>query len=327
MPKFNKVLILCPGNVVTGGPEALHHLAHLLCNMGIDARMVYTPMGQRFEVPEPYKDFGVQVAEYEDAAGNLIVFPEIYPIQALKVKYAKAAIWWLSLDNFLERRHVNKIRDKVRYWKGVVRGRRPFSGVAALKELIHFSQSHYSSEYLTGHGLEVVEFFEPINARFLRENLDPGNVGRIDEILFNPTKGKDITRKLMERFPDWKFTPLKGFNREELSQKFSTSKVYIDFGHHPGRDRLPREAAMHGCCVVTGLLGSARNPIDIPISDEYKLDTDQLNFEENFEGLISNIFEDFGAHHNRFNLYRMRIMSEPEVFKSQITKFFQSSSN
>jgi hypothetical protein len=325
MPTFKKILILCPGNVVTGGPEALHHLAHLLCDMGLDARMVYTPIGNKFDAPEAYKNFNVNVGEYEDIDGNLIIFPEIYPMQALKVQHAKAAIWWLSLDNFLERRHLSKIRDKIRYWKGILRGRRPLNGVSSLKNIIHFSQSHYSSIYLVENGLNVVEFFEPINARFLTGNLDPEDKDRVNEILFNPSKGIRVTQKLMARFPHWTFTPLKGFNREQLSQKFQTAKVYIDFGHHPGRDRLPREAAMHGCCVVTGLLGSAGNLVDIPISSEYKLDSDAENFEKNFEILIQDVFSNFKIHHNRFDAYRARILSEPEVFKLQIANFFLNS--
>jgi hypothetical protein len=324
MPKFKKILILCPGDVVTGGPEALHHLAHLLCKMGLDARMVYTPLGGKFEVPDAYKVFNVNIGEYEDAENNLIIFPEIYPMQALKVQHAKAAIWWLSLDNFLERRHLSKIRDVIRYWKGVLRGRRPLTGVSALKNIIHFSQSHYSSDYLIANGVDVIEFFEPINARFLTGDLDPIDVSRVDEILFNPNKGKAITKRLIEKFPDWKFTPLKGFNREQLSQKFSTAKVYIDFGHHPGRDRLPREAAMHGCCVVTGLLGSAGNAVDIPIDSDYKLDTEADDFEIKFELLILNIFNQFKRHHGAFDSYRVRILSEPANFESQISKFFLS---
>lgn len=319
---FNKILILCPGNVVTGGPEALHHLAHLLCEMGLDARMVYTPTGSKFDIPDAYKHFNVKVGEYEDAYGDLIIFPEIYPMQALKVKHAKAAIWWLSLDNFLERRHQSKIRDSIRYWKGVIRGRRPLKGVSALKDIIHFSQSHYSSQYLIENNLTPVEFFEPINERFLIGNLDAADNGRVDEILFNPSKGRIITTKLIARFPNWKFTPLKGFSREQLSQKFSSAKAYIDFGHHPGRDRLPREAAMHGCCVVTGLLGSARNSVDIPIPSEFKLDSDAIDFEIKFELLIQSIFSNFKAQHERFDSYRSRIIGEAEIFKSQVANFF-----
>jgi len=39
-------------------------------------------------------------------------------------------------------------------------------------------------------------------------------------------------------------------------------QVYIDFGHHPGQDRLPREAVQCGCVVITGKRGSG-NQINI----------------------------------------------------------------
>jgi len=42
-------------------------------------------------------------------------------------------------------------------------------------------------------------------------------------------------------------------------------KLYVDFGKHPGKDRMPREAAVHGCCIITGRRGAAGNPFDIPI--------------------------------------------------------------
>jgi hypothetical protein len=324
MSKFKKILIVCPGGAVTGGPEALHHLAHLLCEMGIDARMLYAPFEKKFEVPDAYRNFNIQVGQYEDVKGNLIVFPEVYPMQAIKVKHAQAAIWWLSLDNFLERRHISKVRDSIRYWKGVLRGRRPLLGLSALKNIVHFSQSHYSTSHLIESGLDIVEFFEPINARFLTGDLDPAEGLRVNEILFNPNKGQLVTKRLTQKFPNWKFTPLKGFTREQLSQKFSTAKIYIDFGHHPGRDRLPREAAMHGCCVVTGLLGSAANSVDIPIPLDYKLNSNAKSFETDFSLLASSIFEDFKSHHDKFNAYRDRILNEPMVFKSQVFNFFHA---
>lgn len=322
MSMFKKILVMCPGGAVTGGPEALHHLVHLLRGLGLDAYMVYTPEGKTFQTPEAYKGFNVKVGEYEDAPGNLIIFPEVEPMKALAVQHAKAAMWWLSLDNFLERRHVNRVRDFVRYWKGVIKGRRPRLGVVALKDIIHFSQSHYSGEYLASKGIAFTNFFEPINERFLDPQLDPGVSGRVDEILYNPSKGKKLTSQLIARYPQYKFTPLKGFSREDLSKKFATAKIYIDFGHHPGRDRLPREAAMHGCCVVTGQLGAAQNSVDIPIADSYKLDSFAPDFERQFGALVNDIFEHFEVHHARFASYRARIMSEPQTFQSQIAAYF-----
>jgi len=49
--------------------------------------------------------------------------------------------------------------------------------------------------------------------------------------------------------------------------------VYVDFGWHPGRDRLPREAALAGCVVFSTRHGAAGYEGDMPLSDWYKFDT------------------------------------------------------
>ena len=57
----------------------------------------------------------------------------------------------------------------------------------------------------------------------------------------------------------------------EVEDCLSQAKVYIDFGGHPGKDRIPREAALCGCCVVTGRRGAAGNDVEVPINQSYKL--------------------------------------------------------
>jgi hypothetical protein len=49
--------------------------------------------------------------------------------------------------------------------------------------------------------------------------------------------------------------------------------VYVDFGKHPGRDRLPREAALAGCLVMSTYIGSATYWEDMPLSNWYKFET------------------------------------------------------
>lgn len=322
MPKYKKILVLSPGNAVTGGPEAMHYLVHVLRDLGLDAYIVYLPLGKGYQVPQPYEKFNTPIGQYEDKPDTLIIFPEVNPMMALSVKHAQAAIWWLSLDNFLERRHINPLRDKIRYLKRVLRGQRPLAGVKALKHLIHFSQSDYSGKYLESKGLKVTPFYEPINEQFLKDKFNPSANCRVDEILYNPVKGKKITDALIKAFPDINFTALKGFNREQLTEKLFTAKIYIDFGHHPGRDRMPREAAMHGCCVVTGVLGAAQNDIDLPIQSKYKLDSSGDTFIDKFGCLIKDIFADFPKHSSAFDDYRDSIKNEPQRFKDQLRNYF-----
>ncbi len=51
---------------------------------------------------------------------------------------------------------------------------------------------------------------------------------------------------------------------------FSSLLQYIDFGPHPGMDRLPREAALAGCVVITNREGAANFDNDVGLPPEFK---------------------------------------------------------
>lgn len=322
MVHYKKILVVCPAGAVTGGPEALHQLCAHMNSLGLPAYMCYLPFNQFATAPKPYERYKTQSAPYEDVSGNLIIFPEVDPMLALKVIHAQAALWWLSLENFLERRHVSPLYDKIRYMKRVIQGRRPWGGARALKNLLHFSQTEHSSQYLRSCGIEPIPLIDSINEDFLTDRYLDRIDHKQDLILYNPTKGWRVTRRLIEAFPQWQFVPLKGLNREQLSEKLYPAKLYIDFGHHPGRDRMPREAAMHGCCLITGRLGSAGNAIDLPIPNQYKLDSSSPEFISEFGEIASQVLDDFPNHYAAFNPYRKWLQDEPRIFKEQIQHYF-----
>lgn len=322
MPTYQKILVVCPAGAVTGGPEALHQLCAHMNSLGLPAFMCYLPFDQLANAPKPYERYKTQSAPYEDVSGNLIIFPEVDPMLALKVMHAQAALWWLSLENFLERRHVSPLHDKIRYMKRVIQGRRPWGGARALKNLLHFSQTEHSSHYLRSCGIKPIPLIDSINEDFLTDRYLDRIDHKQDLILYNPTKGWRVTHKLIEAFPQWQFVPLKGLNREQLSEKLYAAKLYIDFGHHPGRDRMPREAAMHGCCLITGRLGSAGNAIDLPIPNQYKLDSSSPQFISEFGEIASQVLNDFPSHYAAFNPYRKWLQDEPRIFKEQIQHYF-----
>ncbi len=319
---YKKILIVCPSGAVTGGPEALHQLAAHMNDLGLPAFMCYLPFKQRALAPPAYEHYKTKALPYEDAPGNLILFPEVYPMLAQNVKLAQAGVWWLSLDNFLERRHVWSLHDKARYLKRVIQGRRPWGGAKNLKKLLHFSQTEHSSQYLRSCGIQPIPLIDSINEDFLTDRFLERIDHKKNSILYNPTKGWKVTQQLIKAYPNWQFEPLKGLNREQLSEKLYNVKLYIDFGHHPGRDRMPREAAMHGCCLITGKLGSAGNDVDLPIPHQYKLDSQAENFVEQFGQLAGNIFENFPNHYLSFDGYRHWLQDEPRIFKEQIKDYF-----
>jgi hypothetical protein len=324
MIQFNKILVVCPAGAVTGGPEALHQLVDHMNHLGLPAYVTYLPFDRAVQAPEPYQHYNAPVASYEDILGNLIIFPEVYPMLALKVKHAQVGMWWLSLENFLERRHLWPLRDKIRYFKKALKGSRPWGGAKNLRNLLHFSQTEHATQYLRSCGIEPIPLIDSINEGFLTDKYLDKVTHKQDIILYNPGKGKKVTEALIAAFPQWQFMPLKGFNREQLSEKLYAAKLYIDFGHHPGRDRMPREAAMHGCCLITGILGSAGNDVDLPIPKKYKLDSSQDNFVKTFGELTADVMNNFSEHWAAFSPYRKWLQDEPRIFKKQIADYFCS---
>jgi len=329
--KYQTVLVACPGNALTAGPEALHQLVANLNRLGQAASIVYFPFDRKFETPEPYKKYSAPVTLYQDSIDNLIIFPEIVTTYALKVKKATAAIWWMSVNNYTCNRYGNPLRDKFRYFKNLVRGLRPMRGMNALRDLQHFAQSYYALDFLNAHKINGSLLSDPIpvytsthylnTLHFLLHKNTRDNV-----ILYNPKKGYKVVSILMQSYPQWKFFPLEGFNREQLAEKFLNSKIYIDFGHHPGKDRLPREAAIHGCCVITGMLGSAENERDINIPRRYKLNQNAKNFIPNFGKEVNDIFDNYEICAARFTDYRETISGEQSAFDQQVRVIFSAES-
>ncbi|WP_216074700.1 hypothetical protein, partial [Acinetobacter baumannii] len=99
------------------------------------------------------------------------------------------------------------------------------------------------------------------------------------------------------------------------------AKVYIDFGEHPGKDRLPREAAMMGTVVVVGMRGAAAFDEDVTLPPAYKLAIDD-RLPAAFGTLIDAVMADFATHQTAQRRYRHIIEAEREVFAQQVRDVF-----
>ena len=74
----------------------------------------------------------------------------------------------------------------------------------------------------------------------------------------------------MDQFPEYEFKALAKMSSNQIKNYYSTSKIFMDLGIHPGRERMPREAAVMGCILIVAK-GSLNN-FDVPINDLYKID-------------------------------------------------------
>jgi hypothetical protein len=139
---------------------------------------------------------------------------------------------------------------------------------------------------------------------------------KIDIICYNPVKGIEQTEIIKNMNPDIKFIPITNMTENEIIELLKISKVYIDFGNHPGRDRLPRESAILGNCVITNLKGAAGFKEDVLIDDKYKVSDINLAGD-----IIRYCFNNFEESINDFKIYREYISNQKTEFYNQIKKY------
>ena len=102
-------------------------------------------------------------------------------------------------------------------------------------------------------------------------------------------------------------------NRKEILDTLIKSKIYIDFGTHPGRDKIPREAVLLGNCILTNKKGSANNPVDISIPDRFKFEETKKN-EKILNNIIGEIFNDYSNQFKNFLKSFLSASNKPGTF-------------
>ena len=108
---------------------------------------------------------------------------------------------------------------------------------------------------------------------------------------------------------------------DEVKVLLSQSKVYIDFGNHPGKDRLPREAALLGCCIITGKRGAAKYDEDVSIPAKYKFDDVKKEIEK-IGNMIKECIDNYEINIKEFEDYRKKIANERKQFEKDVYKVF-----
>jgi hypothetical protein len=346
-----KIYVACPANSATGGPELLHQLAfHLRKELSIDAYMYYynfdnskfnTPVHTEYKIYE--NSYVTKLNEIEDNEKNIIIVPEkqegIHLLQYFK--NIRKGVWFLSVDNYYysrltkkdffiislinkiskflinnpllefditSQKVLSKLINKYDYKKDHILKFSNFYIFQSNYSFEHFKElnpKYYLSDYLNEDFLKIQTYLSK------KENI----------VVYNPKKGISFTKKIIENGRDIKFVPLVNMTRDEVIKTLQKAKVYIDFGNHPGKDRIPRESAILGCCVITNKRGSASFYEDVPIPDEYKFE----DKEENIPKIINKIkdcFENYEERHKDFEYYRQVIKNEQQKFIEDLKKIF-----
>lgn len=235
-----EILCVCPANCTTGGPEAIHVFTSELNSLPrVNARIWYWNTDGRDPQPDEYKSYGCEyVTALPDNYFGVIIFPEIWANKALEYPQCKRAVWWLGLDAYAG------------WTSETERGK-----VLEDDSIVHIVQSEYAREFLMLMGVrDIVKCTDYVNADFYEPYKE---MGRTDTVLYNPAKATPFMRALISSCPEIEWKPIQGMGRAQVIDAMRHSKLYVDFGEFPGRERIPREAVLCGCCLITSKIGSA----------------------------------------------------------------------
>ena len=185
----------------------------------------------------------------------------------------------------------------------------------------HLCQSKYAIEFLKKHNINnYIYLSDYLNDTYLE--IKQKDINKEYIVLYNPKKGFKFTKKIIERSPKINWIAIENMTTQQVRQLLLKSKVYIDFGNHPGKDRFPREAAICDCCIITGKRGAAKYYQDVAIQDEFKFEDKEININKILEK-IELCLNDYDNQSKKFNNYRSIIMMEKEKFIKDIEEIFE----
>lgn len=322
----SRVYIVAPANLATGGPELLHQLAYKLNQRNIFALMLYLPTDHPDPVNINYRHYGIEyVQAVEDEQEHVLIVPETMTDFLGRFKKIRKAVWWLSIDNYFTEQETQC--GRINRWLLSKFGSQSYLGFdRQLKSVdYHFYQSEYAKQRLQNLGVEnVASLSDYLSQEFLQINTNLGDKQNI--VAFNPKKGRRFTKKIIKKSSGIDFVPIINMNRDEVIALLQNAKVYIDFGHHPGKDRIPREACMLGCCVITSKKGSARFQKDVPIKEAYKFRDTVINVPK-IAKKIRECFDQFVENYHDFDQYRTLIKAQEQLFDREIDNIFRKISD
>lgn len=335
----NTIYIYCPAASYTGGPTLAHQLCRCLRDNGVDALMWYdcNPIKRFYVNPvhNRYKVYNNPYVKYppKDLPSVSIIALESNVSILCNYNKAKRYVWWMSVDNYYLnmcsawdsfKNRLGKYHPSIEHGKDL-ENRKEYS-VIKEDDVTHLVQSEYARLFLKSKQVQeskiydLGDYLEDEVFTNVKNHRDTNRSSNI--VLYNPKKGIEFTNRLIKAAPEIEWIPLLNMTKKQVTQFLLSSKLYIDFGNHPGKDRFPREAVTCGCCIITGKRGAAANDIDIPIPEKYKFDESNTSVEK-ILGQIKMILNEYDKCIADFEKYKVSIAREKEEFERQALVIFK----
>ncbi|MGC3978998.1 MAG: hypothetical protein QM751_12720 [Paludibacteraceae bacterium] len=205
------------------------------------------------------------------AQDNILVAAESSTIMFNGFRRIQKHIWWLSVNwlDYQPARSKALFKYKIKRLLGVKNP--PLNGCDfKLEDCVHVCGSKYAYEYVQSIGIKNPQYLvEPISKQFLAAN-EVSDFERDNVVLYNPAKGSAVMNLLLDD-KTFQFKALTKMTPDELTDAYKKAKLYIDFGHFGGPERMPKEAVYFGCSILVGNRNAAANDFDVAIPTKYKI--------------------------------------------------------
>lgn len=345
--------LVVPANTHTGGPKDLHQLGFELKNLGKKVFMYYFPDDIENPIHPNYKIYEIPYSNHIiDDKKNVLIIGETSSNIEISKKYKKIqkVVWWLSLDyfflsnfNFIFPKILRSIiklpfnlinlfnRFSNFYFGNLVISKYlrfiylkfPFINIFKIKNInLNLSQSFYQKNVLKKKKIDSHLLCDFISNEFFEASKKISIKDKKDIICYNPVKSSIFMDRIIKMNSNIEFIPLRGYSTNELIKILSQSKIYMDFGFHPGVDHLPREAAILKNCIITNKEGSAYYQDAVPIDEEFKFEEKRENLKI-IKNKVVDIFKNFENNFDCFENYRKKLQEEEKIFKKQVFDIFK----
>lgn len=321
----SKIIIFCPPNSVTGGPEALHQLADKLHQLKIDnVFMHYIPQRKNAK-PENYTIYHTyEINRVEDKAENILIIPESMTFLVKEYPKSQKVIWWLSV-NFYKILMDHRIRKQNIFTKLFYQQKDKEYHFEPLPNVFQWAQSYRSSIYIKDHGIpesQIDYVCDYINPSFVKNKETIIKDLTNKKILYNPRKGKKEIAQLIKKSPELEWMPIQNMDAGQIKDLMAKSLLYVDFGENPGRDKMLRESVSQDCCIISGKNGSSTYYEDLMIPDEYKFSFSEDRIPE-IIAKIKEVLENYPQHIPQFAPYKKVVLNEEILFEEKLKEIFK----
>lgn len=303
--------------VYTGGPFALYQLSDAIKSMGHKCEVIFYNKAQfsisngkckviyqeEFDTPEmvgitPDKCHAIEQSDF-------LIFPEVIPdilANFYKFGFKNLAFWWLSWDNA----PLAKLEQ--------------FELASILPKVTHIFQSYYALENAKRYGFEgiIVSDYTSYDAELAKTTVEKD----VDICYFaRKAQGADALITSLEQ--SFSVQKIENMSISQVHQLLHRSKFFIDFGTHPGKDRIPREAAIYNCIPIVRRVGAATHMLDVPLPKILKPSSTQMS-ELHY---VPNILIEFSFDHEKalrnIDAYRLVVEQEKQTFFAQVALFLK----